>query len=104
MSFNLQNCIVKSTFTGKSGSTTTLQEESEEDKIAKNAYIPYVYAKKCLTRVVGDLTFMKSNHIRIVAEMQEKYKDIEDETQVQVLNNVFYIQIYISIYDNQEHM
>lgn len=59
-----------------------MSSDNKEDEAAKNAYIPYLYARKCVAKVMGDLTNMKANHVRIVGDIQEQYKEIEDETQV----------------------
>lgn len=57
-------------------------EEIEETEDIKNAYIPYLYAKKNIVKVIKDMKKMRSNHLHIVADIQNEYKSIEDETQV----------------------
>ena len=52
--------------------------------MAKNAYIPYLYARKCIAKIMGDMTDMKTTHVRIVCDIQDQYKQIEDETQVAI--------------------
>ncbi len=47
-----------------------------------HAYVPYIYAKDCIAKMVEDMKGMKMNHIRIVDEIQLAYMAIEDETQV----------------------
>lgn len=69
----------KNFFTVASDSSDEEIEESEE---IKNAYIPYLYAKKNIIKVIKDMKRMRSNHIHIVADIQKEYKGIEDETQV----------------------
>ncbi|XP_062575778.1 myosin-11-like isoform X1 [Saccostrea cucullata] len=66
-------------------------EEVEETEEVKNAYIPYLYAKKSITKVIKDMKKMRSNHIRIVTDIQKEYKSIEDETQSQF--NIFVINL-----------
>lgn len=63
-------------------SSDSSDEEIEETEEIKNAYIPYLYAKKSITKVIKDMKKMKSNHICIVTDIQREYKSIEDETQV----------------------
>nr|XP_034326344.1 myosin-11 isoform X3 [Crassostrea gigas] len=66
-------------------------EEIEETEEIKNAYIPYLYAKKNIIKVIKDMKRMRSNHIHIVADIQKEYKSIEDETQRQF--NIFVINL-----------
>ncbi|XP_038044756.1 myosin-10-like [Patiria miniata] len=49
----------------------------------QQAYVPYVYARDCLTKVMDDMKKMKMNHLRIVGQIEDTYKTIEDETQTQ---------------------
>ncbi|XP_071794114.1 uncharacterized protein [Asterias amurensis] len=49
----------------------------------QQAYVPYVYARDCLAKVMDDMKKMKYNHIRIVGQIEDTYKMIEDETQGQ---------------------
>ena len=53
------------------------------------AYIPYTYAKQCITRIVEDMKNMKSRHVRVVGEIDKSYRAIEDETQVGILKYLF---------------
>ncbi|KAK3604681.1 hypothetical protein CHS0354_009292 [Potamilus streckersoni] len=59
------------------------EEDEDEDSPLKHAYIPYLYAKKCIAKIMEDMKSMKSNHIVIVHEIQLQYKEIEKETQNQ---------------------
>ena len=52
----------------------------------QQAYVPYVYARDCLAKVMDDMKKMKYNHIRIVGQIEDTYKMIEDETQVTSIN------------------
>ncbi|XP_077988822.1 uncharacterized protein LOC144443263 isoform X2 [Glandiceps talaboti] len=56
-----------------------------------NAYVPYSYARDCLARVMDDMTRMKVNHVKIVHQIEDNYKLIEDETQGQF--NMFVISL-----------
>ncbi|XP_022099013.1 myosin-9-like [Acanthaster planci] len=49
----------------------------------QQAYVPYVYARDCLAKVMDDMKRMKLNHLRIVGQIEDTYKTIEDETQTQ---------------------
>ncbi|XP_030832352.1 calmodulin-binding carboxy-terminal kinesin isoform X2 [Strongylocentrotus purpuratus] len=49
----------------------------------QQAYVPFVYARDCIARVMEDMKKMKGNHIRIVHEIQDSYRQIEDQTQDQ---------------------
>lgn len=64
-------------------------EEIEETEEIKNAYIPYLYAKKNIIKVIKDMKRMRFNHIHIVADIQKEYKSIEDETQVWLISLIF---------------
>lgn len=64
-------------------------EEIEETEEIKNAYIPYLYAKKNIIKVIKDMKRMRFNHIHIVADIQKEYKSIEDETQVWLFSLIF---------------
>ncbi|XP_041373330.1 COP1-interactive protein 1-like [Gigantopelta aegis] len=66
-------------------SAATLEREAKE----QHAYIPYLYARDYLVHVVDDMKDMKTNHIRIVHDIESYYKAIEDETQSQF--NLFVI-------------
>ncbi|XP_072039085.1 uncharacterized protein [Amphiura filiformis] len=55
----------------------------------QQAYVPFMYARDCLAKVMDDMKKMKNNHIRIVGLIEDAYKKIEDETQAQF--NVFVI-------------
>ena len=46
------------------------------------AYIPMDMAKECIGRVIEDMKKMKANHYRVVEQIQEQYKLIEEESQV----------------------
>ncbi|XP_033749240.1 myosin-9-like [Pecten maximus] len=73
---------------------------SKDEEISQNAYIPYLYARRCIAKVVDDLQNMKHNHIRIVGDMQTQYKEIEDETQSQF--NIFVFTLRQQ-YSNKVH-
>lgn len=47
----------------------------------QNAYIPYIYAKECIQRVMDDMKKMKSGHVKVVDNIQEQYKTLEDDIQ-----------------------
>ncbi|XP_041465181.1 myosin-10-like [Lytechinus variegatus] len=57
----------------------------------QQAYVPFIYARDCIARVMEDMKKMKGNHIRIVHEIQDNYRQIEDQTQDQF--NVFVINL-----------
>ena len=56
--------------------------EADEDSPEKHAYIPYLYARNCIAKIMEDMKQQKSNHIVIVENIQTHYTTIEDETQV----------------------
>ncbi|XP_076443264.1 uncharacterized protein LOC143281879 [Babylonia areolata] len=58
--------------------TVSIKTEAQQ-----NAYIPYTYARSCIARIAGDMSDMKSKHLRIVKDIEKHYRAIEDETQVQ---------------------
>ena len=47
-----------------------------------HAYVPYLYARDCIAKMMEDMKLMKRKHITIVTDIEENYKHIEDETQV----------------------
>ncbi|XP_071110400.1 uncharacterized protein [Haliotis cracherodii] len=49
----------------------------------QHAYIPYLYARNTISRIMDDMTNMKTNHVRIVHDIDKHYRAIEDETQTQ---------------------
>ena len=55
----------------------------------QQAYVPFVYARDCIARVMEDMKKMKGNHIRIVHEIQDSYRQIEDQTQVHIFIIIF---------------
>lgn len=84
--FNYNNELINKFPTVASDSS---DEEIEETEEIKNAYIPYLYAKKNIIKVIKDMKRMRSNHIHIVADIQKEYKSIEDETQVWFFSLIF---------------
>ncbi|XP_060607664.1 nuclear anchorage protein 1-like [Ruditapes philippinarum] len=57
--------------------------EVEEDCPEKHAYIPYLYARNCIAKIMEDMKAMKQNHLVIVENIQMHYGEIESETQEQ---------------------
>lgn len=47
----------------------------------QNAYIPYIYAKDCIQRVMDDMKKMKSSHVKVIDRIQDQYKVMEDDIQ-----------------------
>lgn len=47
----------------------------------QNAYIPYIYAKECIQKVMDDMKKMKSNHVKVIDRIQGHYKSVEDDVQ-----------------------
>ncbi|XP_035667060.1 myosin heavy chain, non-muscle-like isoform X4 [Branchiostoma floridae] len=58
-----------------------------EVKGEQQAYVPYIYAKESIAKVMDDMKRMKGNHIKIVGQIEENYRTIENETQSQF--NIF---------------
>jgi hypothetical protein len=56
--------------------------EVEEDCPEKHAYVPYLYARNCIAKIMEDMKAMKQNHVLIVENIQTHYSEIETETQV----------------------
>ena len=63
-------------------STLSLKSQTSEDNKEAYAYVPYLYAKGCIAKIVEDMKNMKNNHVQIVHEIEKHYRAIEDETQV----------------------
>ncbi|XP_013381307.1 nuclear mitotic apparatus protein 1 [Lingula anatina] len=57
----------------------------------QQAYIPYLQARNCIAKIVDDMKKMKGSHILIVQQIQDAYKDIENETQGQF--NLFVLNL-----------
>ena len=55
-----------------------------------HAYVPYLYARDSIARVMEDMKKMKKSHINIVHEIEGNYRSIEDDTQV---GNVIYFKL-----------
>lgn len=49
-----------------------------------HAYVPYLYARGCIAKMVEDMKKMKTGHIHIVNGIEANYTAIEDETQVRL--------------------
>ncbi|XP_028399082.1 kinectin-like [Dendronephthya gigantea] len=62
----------------------------------QNAYIPLTYAKDCLQKVMDDMKRMKGLHLKIVGQIQEQYKLIEEDSRGQ------FNQYVISIRDQYQ--
>ncbi|RUS80622.1 hypothetical protein EGW08_011632 [Elysia chlorotica] len=91
---------------GKVGSNTALKKKngskgslvsitSQADAISvrsagpeQNAYIPYLYARRCIMQISGDMKTMKEKHIRIVHDMEAHYRSLEGESQDQFMEFV----------------
>ncbi|XP_077976614.1 uncharacterized protein LOC120334497 [Styela clava] len=73
-------------------STRSLKEgpEIESPKQAV-AYVPYMHARNALTRVIDDMKSMKMNHLSIVAQIEEQYHGIENDSREQF--NTFVISL-----------
>lgn len=54
----------------------------------QNAYIPYLYARRCIMQISGDMKTMKEKHIRIVHDMEAHYRSLEGESQDQFMEFV----------------
>lgn len=48
----------------------------------EQAYVPYVFARDTVVRIVNDMHKMKDNHVNIINQIELNYRMIEDETQV----------------------
>ncbi|KAJ8304782.1 hypothetical protein KUTeg_018365 [Tegillarca granosa] len=75
--------IFTEAWTDKSDVETWTIKSGEEDSPEQHAYVPYLYAKKCIAGIMNDMKLMKKTHVRIVEDIQVQYKAIEDETQSQ---------------------
>ncbi|XP_006814030.1 uncharacterized protein LOC100373912 [Saccoglossus kowalevskii] len=63
---------------------------------SQNAYVPYLYARDCLAKVMDDMKRMKISHVKIVHQIEENYKSIEDETQGQFNAFVISLRLHFS--------
>lgn len=48
----------------------------------QQAYVPYLYARDCISQITDDMKFMKEKHIRIVHDIEAHYRSLEGESQV----------------------
>nr|KAG5697355.1 hypothetical protein BaRGS_004081 [Batillaria attramentaria] len=71
--------------------TISIKTDTSE-RPEQNAYIPYAYARDCIARIAGDMSEMKTKHVRIVKDIEKHYRAIEDETQVQFNGFVFMLR------------
>ena len=47
-----------------------------------HAYVPYLYVRDLIGKMMDDMRKMKKKHISIVTNIENNYKSIEDKTQV----------------------
>ncbi len=57
-------------------------EFAPPDMNLAHAYIPYLYARDCIAKMMEDMRKMKKSHVTIVQSIESSYKDVENETQV----------------------
>jgi len=50
----------------------------------EQAYVPYLFARDTIVRIVNDMHKMKESHIGVISQIELNYKMIEDETQVNI--------------------
>ncbi|KAK3759215.1 hypothetical protein RRG08_054936 [Elysia crispata] len=86
------NIVVKK---GNSTKGSLVSITSQADAISvrsagpeQNAYIPYLYARRCIMQISGDMKTMKEKHIRIVHDMEAHYRSLEGESQDQFMEFV----------------
>jgi hypothetical protein len=53
-----------------------------------HAYVPYIYARDCVAKMMEDMKKMKRKHITIITDIEENYQHIEKETQVRVITGL----------------
>ena len=47
-----------------------------------HAYVPYLYARDLIAKMMDDMKKMKGKHVTIVTDIENNYRSIEDKTQV----------------------
>ena len=68
-----------------SGSLTSIQAQLGPAELNEaHAYVPYIYARDTVARVMGDMKSMKIAHLNIVGNIESNYKGIEEDTQVNI--------------------
>ncbi|GFN80567.1 kinesin-like protein [Plakobranchus ocellatus] len=78
---------------GSKGSLVSMQSHADVLSVQsagpeQNAYIPYLYARRCIMQVSGDMKAMKEKHIRLVHDMEAHYRSLEGESQDQFMEFV----------------
>lgn len=48
----------------------------------EQAYVPYLFARDTVVKIVNDMHKMKDNHVNVINQIEVNYRMIEDETQV----------------------
>ena len=67
---------------GDADSVLSLMPLGEAEENESHAYVPYVYARDMIAKIMNDMKNMKVAHLNIVDEIGKNYKSIEDSTQV----------------------
>ena len=62
--------------------------ELQTKESMENAYVPYLYAKGCVAKMVQDMKNMIEKHKKITYGIETHYRRIEDETQVITLKKI----------------
>ena len=60
------------------GSSTDLSPPKMKGE--EQAYVPYLFARDTVVRIVNDMHKMKDNHVNVVNQIEQNYRLIEDET------------------------
>ncbi|KAK3096468.1 hypothetical protein FSP39_000498 [Pinctada imbricata] len=68
-----ENRVYSANNQGRDGSKE--DEYNEDDEMKKNAYIPYLYAKKCIAKIMTDMRNMKAQFNIFVLSLRKDYKD-----------------------------
>lgn len=61
-------------------------------KNEEQAYVPYLFARETIIRIVNDMHKMREGHIHVIDQIEMNYKMIEDETQVRIISCVLRIK------------
>ncbi|XP_074649983.1 uncharacterized protein LOC141905115 [Tubulanus polymorphus] len=70
---------LRSLFSTRSETESTLIPRGGD----QHAYVPYLYAKKCVITILDDMQNMKTKHVEIIRDIEGNFRTIEKESQNQ---------------------
>lgn len=94
ISYNKTTCVFLTEKQSLASSLVSIQSQLGPAELNEaHAYVPYVYARDAIARIMGDMKKMKATHLVIVGDIEANYKGIEKETQVGKIIITFLLQL-----------